>query len=126
MVSKWIQENIIDKGIENVRLFAQMEQIDFIIPQIGIAITSLSNVTWVECRIDESRYKVADEYKITLVSLDERYSYRHYYQSDFESLVKKGYIIIKNNDLTHIKRIKWAEPCGNTLIVHEADIVLEG
>jgi len=124
MVSEWIRENILDKGIENVRYFAQLEQIDFIIPQMGLAITSPNKSTWVECKIDESRYKVAEGYKITLVSLDSRYSYNHYYQSDFESLIKSGHIIIKDSDLTHIEHVKWAEPCGNTLLIHEADIVV--
>ena len=126
MPSEWIKENIIDKGVENVRFFAQMETIDFIIPCFGLAVTSSSNSTWTECKIDESRYKVTEGYKITLKSLDERFTYNHYYQSDFESLIKSGSIIVKDNDLMRVEHIKWAEQCGSVMIVHEADIIVEG
>lgn len=123
MVSKWIQENIIDKGIENVRFFAQMGQIEMILPW-GMACVSGNKETWVECKIDERRYKIADGYKLTLKALDERFTYQHYYQSDFEGLIKSGHIIVKDNNNIHIEHIRWAEPCGNVLLIHEADIVV--
>jgi hypothetical protein len=121
--SNWIKENILDKGIENVRFFAQMERIEAILPW-GMAMTSSNNITWVECKIDESRYKVEEGYKLTLKSLDPNYTYNHYYQSDFESLVKEGCILVKDNEADHIQHITWAEPlCGNIYVVHEADVV---
>lgn len=124
MKKNWIKENIIDKGVENVRCFAQMERIEAILPW-GMAMTSSNNKTWVECKIDEKRYKVADGYKLTLVSLDPNYTYDHYYQEDFESLVKSGHIIVKDNKDTYIKHVKWTETlCGNVCVVHEADIVM--
>jgi len=123
MKSKWIQENIIDKGIENVRFFAQMGQISAILPW-GMAMVSNNNETWVECKINEDRYKVEDGYKITLKALDPRFTYEHYYQSDFESLVKSGCILLKEKGSTCVKHIRWVEPLGNVLIMHEADIVM--
>ena len=123
--SNWVKENILDKGIENVRFFAQMEKIEAILPW-GMAMTSANNTTWVECKIDESRYKVEEGYKLTLVSLNKYYTYNHYYQSDFESLVKEGCILIKVNDADRVKHIKWAESlCGNVCVIHEADVVTQ-
>lgn len=57
---------------------------------------------WVECVIDESIHKVADEYKVTLVPLNPNYASRDFYQSDFQSLMRQGSIIEKTNDTMHI------------------------
>lgn len=124
MVSNWIKENILDKGIENVRFFTQMGQIETILPW-GMDIVSGNKETWVECKVDESWYEVVDGYKITLRSLDGRYTYEHYYQSDFESLVQSGNILIKENESSHVEHVKWAEPlCRDICVIHEADIVV--
>ena len=46
--------------------------------------------SWVECKIDESQYKVDDGYKVTLVPLDPRYASRSFYQSDvYDMMIKK-------------------------------------
>jgi hypothetical protein len=125
MITDWVKENIINKGIENVRFFAKMEKIDIILPW-GLAMCSSNDTTWVECKIDEGQYKVKDGYKITLVSLDKNYTYHHYYLSDFESLVKEGCILVKNNESDHIEHVKWEEPlCNNVCLVHEADVVVQ-
>jgi hypothetical protein len=101
-----------------------MEKIDFVLPW-GVAITSGNKNTWVECKIDEDRYKVSEGYKITLISLDERFTYEHYYQSDFRGLIESGYILFKNKDSDHIEYIKWLEPLTETCsVVHEADVVM--
>lgn len=124
MTRNWIKVNIIDKGVNNVRFFAQMERIEAILPW-GMAMVSSNNTTWVECKIDESRYKVSEGYKLTLVSLDRNYTYTHYYQSDFESLVKEGCILIKDNENEYVEHVKWSEPlCGNVCVIHEADVVV--
>jgi hypothetical protein len=45
----------------------------------------------VECVIDETRYKLKDNHKITLKAVDEeQFSYDHYYVSDLESLMKRS------------------------------------
>lgn len=107
-LEKLIEDN---GGIENFRCFTQMGKKE----------------TWTECKIDESRYKVSDGYKITLRSIDPMFTYDHYYQSDFMSLMKSGWIIVKTSDKQTIQHIKWLEHlCGKAYVVHEADIVTEG
>lgn len=118
-LEKLIAEN---GGIENFRCFAQMGKIEIATP-FGFCLTS-DKCTWTECRIDESRYKISDEYKITLRSLDPAFTYEHYYQSDFMSLVECGLIIIKSSQNQKIEHVIWAEPFYNDIcIIHEADIV---
>lgn len=69
-----------------------------------------------------SDYK--DGYKITLRSLDPAFTYDHYYQCDFMSMVEDGFIIIKTSDNQTIKHISWLEPlCNNVCIRHDADII---
>ena len=56
-----------------------------------IAFTASSDgFVYVKCRIDERRYKVADNYKITLQPEDKTYSYEHYYWMDFVSHMRSG------------------------------------
>lgn len=40
--------------------------------------------------IDESRYKIKDNYKITLVAAYVIFGSEHYYISDLENMIKKG------------------------------------
>lgn len=123
MVSQWIQENILDKGIDNVRFFAQMNRIRFAFG--GLALCEFDNTTWVECKVNEDRYKVEEGYKITLVPLDGRFTSSHYYQTDFESLIRSGCIFVKDSEKDYVKHVKWAEPCGSMLLIHEADMVVQ-
>lgn len=65
--------------------------------------------------------------KLHYVPLNPMFTYDHYYQSDFISLMKNGLIIVKTNDKQTIQHIKWLEHlCGKAYVVHEADIVTEG
>lgn len=123
MVSKWMKENVIDKGIENVRFFAQVGKIEAIIGNFSVS--SSNKTTWVECKITEDRYKVSDGYKITLQPLDYmNYVSENYYQSDFESLINSGNILMKENDGDCVEHIKWIEPlCGSAYLIHEADVI---
>jgi hypothetical protein len=110
-------------GVENFRCFAKMPKCDRI-PGLGLAITNDDNITWTECKIDESRYKIEDAYKIRLRSIDERFAYEDYYVSDFFSLITEDLIIIKTNDNQKVKHIIVEEPlCGIATIVHEFDVV---
>ena len=122
-LEKLIEDN---GGIENFRCFTQMGKIEIVTP-FGLCMVSGDKETWTECKIDESRYKVSDGYKITLRSIDPMFTYNHYYQSDFMSLMKSGWIIVKTSDKQTIQHIKWLEHlCGKAYVVHEADIVTEG
>ena len=50
------------------------------------------NDDWIfYCKVDESRYKVEEGYKIGWKTPDESFS-RSFYQSDFDTLVKDGHI----------------------------------
>lgn len=119
-LEKLIAEN---GGIENFRCFAKMGKIEAVTP-FGFCLVSGNRETWTECKIDESRYKVKDGYKITLRSLDPAFTYDHYYQCDFMSMVEGGFIIIKTSDNQTIKHISWLWPlCNNVCIRHEADII---
>ncbi len=82
---------------------------------------------WFECEIDESRYQVDDNYKITLRALDGR-AYEHYYQSDFMSLIKGGQVIPKTSDKMHIEEINFIEPIPGTIayLKHEGSCIVEG
>ena len=74
-------------GIKNLRFYIPMRRLEFagFIP--GIAFTSSSSEEkCVLCQIDESRYKINDNYKITLTANDPMYGKSHFYISDLETL----------------------------------------
>lgn len=80
-------------GIKNIRIFAPMRPLEMIGFIPGIAFKSSdSEEKVVECEIDESRYKVKDNYKITLKSIDKPdngafFGKEHYYISDLNSII---------------------------------------
>ena len=87
-----IKELVAEYGIRNLRFFIPMHPIEMagIIPGIAFK-SSNSPEVMVECAIDESRYPIAEGYKITLVGLGEnriRYGKEHFYQSDFTSMLR--------------------------------------
>ena len=54
---------------------------------LGVAFTNSSDAEeWFECYVDEDRYKVDDNYKITLRDINHN-AYEHYYQDDFLKLM---------------------------------------
>ena len=111
-------------GIENFRCFALLPCIECRTP-FGICMTG-DNYTWVECKINESRYKIDDGYKISLEPLDkEHFTWEHYYQSDFMQLVKSGHIIAKTRSDQSVKHVVMRENIGGAAyLIHEADIVV--
>lgn len=116
-------------GPENVRIFAQMRQFSSVIPGMGIALCDADKRNWVECRIDEKRYKLHEGYKITLVPVDpydRYYASEHYYQSDFRSLYSDGYFILKTKENQHVELVKWTEeiPGSSAYFAHEAFLVV--
>jgi hypothetical protein len=116
----WIKENIINKGIENVRFWSLTQPLHRF-PLLGICYTTNDEPVWTECKIVEDRYPVADGYKITLQPLDERFSKEHYYQEDFVSSVKSGWIIPKKSNKDHVEKIAGYDYIGCGL-----NIVTEG
>lgn len=82
-------------GAANLRFFIPLSRLEYagIIPGIAFRTNGQPQDT-VECVVDESRYTVADGYKITLKAVDPMYGKEHYYQSDLES-------ILRDNPFTH-------------------------
>lgn len=110
----------------NKRYFVLMHPLEIVSPLLRITMkSSNSREKWVECYIDESRYKVADGYKVTLKAIDERYGSESFYQCDFISLLKAGRIIEKTNFAQHTEEVFWREPlCGAAYLQHSAYVVV--
>lgn len=75
-------------GVKNIRVFIPMPRLMFT-PFPGIALADHNNTETVVCEVDESRYAVADNYKITFRALDPMFGYEHFYISDFNTLVRE-------------------------------------
>lgn len=87
---------------------------------------SSDDFEWFECEIDESRYQVDDNYKITLRALDGR-AYEHYYQDDFISLLRQGLIVKKTSDTMHAEFVDFIEPIPGTIayLHHQGSMLVE-
>lgn len=97
-------------------------------PRCGLFFVSgnSADLQWAECYVDESRYKLSENYKVTLRAIDQdRFSYRDYYIEDFESLLQDGYIIEKPSSDVHPVDLKWEEYVGGTKLVHEATVIVQ-
>ena len=111
---------MIDK---NKHYFAKISPIECILPW-GWAAYSCGNETWCECKIVEDRYKVSDGYKVTLQSLNYYFGREHYYQSDFESMLKDGSIIEKTRSDQHVEYIEWSEPLTPTVYLRHSGYIV--
>ena len=108
---------------KDIHYFCLMRPIQSI---FGISFTSsLDELEWVECYVDEERYKVDDGYKITLRAVDGR-AYEHYYQSDFLQLMWEGLIVPKTSDDIHAEYVSFDEPILDTVayIHHEGQVLV--
>ncbi len=89
-------------------MFAQLAEIygahnlEFVVPmhplrQCGFIVytTSGDEAVPVKCKIDQSRYPLDEEYKVTLRSLDPRFGHDHFYVSDLESMIEQGHITMR-------------------------------
>ena len=83
-------------GIDNIRFVIYIKTLDDPIP-IETSSNKQGTLEFVECRIDESIYKVADWYKITLVPIEQtgRFGYTHLYATTLVSLINDGEILLK-------------------------------
>lgn len=88
-------ELAMEYGVANLRFFVPMSKLEYagIIPGIAFR-SSNSPRDMVECVVDEDRYKVLDNYKITLKAVKPEYGKDHFYQSDLEA-------ILRSNPATH-------------------------
>ena len=108
---------------KDIHYFCLMRPIQYV---FGLAFTSSSDeLEWVECYVDEERYKVEDSYKITLRAIDGS-AYEHYYQSDFLQLMYEGLIVPKTNEDIHVETVFLDEPIPNSIahIHHEGQVLV--
>jgi len=97
-MQRWELKKLIKKiGVENIRFVMYLNTLDDPIP-IVLSPNTLGYREYVECRIDESIFKVADWYKITLVPVERtgKYGYTHLYVTTLVSLINGGEIKLKN------------------------------
>ena len=109
---------------KDIHYFCLMRPIQPLFGGFGFT-SSLDAEEWFECYVDEERYKVDDNYKITLRDVNHR-AYEHYYQDDFFNLIYNGLIIPKVSDDMHIEHVEFNEPIPNTCayIHHEGQCVV--
>lgn len=86
-----LKEKIEKAGIENCMFLVPMRPVN---TYFGfISFTSSSDPEFiVPAKINEDRYKVSDNYKITLKSIYEKFGKEHFYISDLESMISSGTI----------------------------------
>src|SRR5665213_849837 len=86
-----LADRIIAAGVENVRFFIPCSPLHSL-HGFGLPLGMTSSddpMIEQECRIDERLYKVKDDYKITLVPLNEGYASVNFYFMDLRSLMRE-------------------------------------
>lgn len=111
-------QSIIHDGIENTRFFVPMHPLEGIRGLVTFTSSSTPEIL-VECRIDETRYKVKEGYKITLRAINPAFGQDHYYTCDLLSLIKSGHIFIKTNGKEHIESFEYENLIGGGFVVRE-------
>ena len=82
-------------GVKNLRFFTAMPTQQFVGIISGIAIEGdESSLAITECTVDESAYKVADGYKITLKAVDSDYGRNSFYISDLNTLIHADQVVV--------------------------------
>ena len=107
---------------KNAHYFCQMEAF-YVVAPFGLGITS-GKTSWVECEISEHRYKLSDGYKISLKPLDSRFAGRDFYISDFELLLKEGFILEKTKDNQHVEFVSWLEELTPTVYIENSGYIV--
>lgn len=94
VVSDDLTQAILTDGVENVRFECPLNPIDFVIG--GVALCNASESVRTLCKVTEKRYKVENNYKLTVVPVDENLMVgsNNYYISDMIGLIKDGHIKI--------------------------------
>lgn len=82
------------EGNPNIRFIIPMKKTGVLSP-LGLMVSSSDPDIDTVCKITEDRYKLKDNYKISLIP-EKGIGYREdYYITDFTSLINQGYIKIK-------------------------------
>jgi len=110
----------------NETLQSNVEDLRFFIPLRKGALYFDNAETWQECYLSEHKYKLADNYKLTLIPIDQRYCSRDFYISDFKSVLESGFVIQKTDIEQHAEDITWYQKLGNIKMVNKANVVIGG
>ncbi len=86
-----LKDRILEVGIENCLFMVPMRPLHSILGIFSYK-SSDSEYKLVPCVINEERYKVEDNYKITLECLYPTYGKEHFYLCDLESLIRSNHI----------------------------------
>lgn len=124
----------------NSRFFVKMVRRDLIcLPFIGITYLGKTyggdNIKeeWVECYINEDEFLVNMDdkehppYKIKLTACDQSFGSETFYWLDFLSLLKNGFILVKENEFQRPIPYKKVTPIPNSCatIVEEGTVVVD-
>ncbi len=110
---------------KNIHYFCLMRPVQSI---FGISFTCSSDeLQWYECEVDESRYKVDENYKVTLRNINGP-EYEHYYQSDFKQLIDDGLVFPKTSENMHVETVDFWEPIHGSIAMlhHQGQVIVEG
>lgn len=90
---EYFQQLVEAHGLENVEISIPMLPIR----DAGfIQYTSSSDeAVMVPCTITEDRYKVSENYKVTLVSKVPGFGREHFYQMDLEQMIRSGHAKVR-------------------------------
>jgi len=89
-----LKKLIEDVGVNNLLFLANMKQIKTYFGLISLTSSSDPDML-VICKIVETKYKVKDNYKITLQALNQKIGIKaqeHYYISDLEQMINSNQI----------------------------------
>lgn len=86
-----LKEKILKAGIENCLFLVPMKPVRTVFGLISYTSSSDQELV-VPAEISEKRYKLSDNYKITLRSMYKSYGQEHYYLSDLNLLIEKGIV----------------------------------
>jgi hypothetical protein len=83
-----LTEIILKHGVENILFMASVSPLHRF---MGIGYTTNDEKFTMPCVIDEKRYKVSENYKITLKPVHyPSFATEHYYVSDLKQIIKRG------------------------------------
>lgn len=83
-------------GVENLCFLVNMKPIRSVFGMFSYTSSGDPDILMI-CKIDESRYKVADNYKITLKSIEQikgLHGSEHFYISDLQSMIRSGNVSV--------------------------------
>jgi hypothetical protein len=82
-------DTILNHGVENVFFLAKARPLRKV---LFVSYTSSSDpAIEMMCKIDTSRYKLEDQYKITIAPIYVGYAKEDYYVTDLQSMLNRGY-----------------------------------